>query len=364
MTKFLEELERKFDSSKNNHFGVENYDPYFRSLFGVRQTKRGLVRKTKDLLLKLEMLKKFQHARKKKLFLSKNVEVFEFLYSLLEDGYSRQTLVDLVAYLVLGREKVKLNLNSTGFWAGYASLDNLANRDDFIDSHFLHNFLYAFDLSSLGYPLKLHGTIPGINNIFLLKQYEYSHDGNFVGVKPGDYVVDAGACWGDSVLFFSHRAGPTGRVFAFDISDENIKILKRNLDQNYCQNVDIISLALDNISGRSVSIDGSGPATSIKHTEVSSESVGKTITLDDFVKENGIKKIDFIKMDIEGSEVGALLGAKAIIKRNKPRMAISAYHRLGDYAEIPKVIKSFDPSYRFCFDHFTIHTGESVIFCW
>jgi hypothetical protein len=62
----------------------------------------------------------------------------------------------------------------------------------------------------------------------------------------------------------------------------------------------------------------------------------KTMTLDSFVKEYNVERVDFIKIDAEGSERETLKGAKETIKKFKPRMAIAAYH-LPDDKKIPEI---------------------------
>ncbi len=57
-------------------------------------------------------------------------------------------------------------------------------------------------------------------------------------------------------------------------------------------------------------------------------------TIDKMVRELGLKRIDFIKMDIEGSEREALTGAIETIRKHRPRMAISSYHLSDDPAVI------------------------------
>ena len=57
-------------------------------------------------------------------------------------------------------------------------------------------------------------------------------------------------------------------------------------------------------------------------------------------------KADFIKMDIEGAELNALIGAKNLIQKNNPILAICAYHRQEDLITIPQYIKKLNSNYK------------------
>lgn len=60
----------------------------------------------------------------------------------------------------------------------------------------------------------------------------------------------------------------------------------------------------------------------------------------------GDNPISLIKMDIEGSELSALQGAYQTIKKNKPVLAISAYHKSEDLITLPQYIKSVNSDYK------------------
>ena len=61
-------------------------------------------------------------------------------------------------------------------------------------------------------------------------------------------------------------------------------------------------------------------------------------TIDDYVTSSGLEKLDFIKMDIEGAERGALQGAVNTIKIMRPKLSISVYHHPDDIRVIFKII--------------------------
>ena len=74
------------------------------------------------------------------------------------------------------------------------------------------------------------------------------------------------------------------------------------------------------------------------------------------------EKVTYIKMDIEGSEIKALLGAKRIIQKHKPRLAICVYHNPEDYFQIPFLIKEFVPEYKFYLRHYNNNLWDTVLF--
>lgn len=72
----------------------------------------------------------------------------------------------------------------------------------------------------------------------------------------------------------------------------------------------------------------------------------ETDTLDNVLRG---QRVTFIKMDVEGYEMNALKGAADIIKKNRPKLAISAYHKANDLIEIPRYLKSLVSGYKFYF---------------
>lgn len=73
-------------------------------------------------------------------------------------------------------------------------------------------------------------------------------------------------------------------------------------------------------------------------------------------------KVTFIKMDIEGAEYNAILGAKKTIAKYKPKLAISIYHKPEDIWEIPSLILDINPDYKLYFGHYSVATAETVLY--
>jgi len=70
-----------------------------------------------------------------------------------------------------------------------------------------------------------------------------------------------------------------------------------------------------------------------------------TMRIDDFTEKEGLKKLDFIKIDTEGYERFVLDGARETIRRFKPAIAMSAYHNPDDKTVLPALVKEICPEY-------------------
>lgn len=86
-----------------------------------------------------------------------------------------------------------------------------------------------------------------------------------------------------------------------------------------------------------------------------------TINLDSVV---GNEKVTFIKLDIEGAEREALVGAEQCIKRNKPKLAISVYHNPDDFIVITDYLSNLVPEYKFVLRHYHSDCIETILYAY
>jgi FkbM family methyltransferase len=274
-------------------------------------------------------------------------------YGLLHDQFSKDLFIKLLAYRILGHQHVCLPLNNKKYWALRQSVDNYLEDSGTVAGIPILGSLDLFNFDGI----RLHAHAMNIVNTFLLEQYRCERAG--IGVKGGDVVIDAGGCWGDTALYFAQSAA---QVFCFECMPSNIEIIEENLRMNpdLATKIKVIRKALWNKSQEMLAFQDSGPG-SRPGSGVSAVDV-ETQTLDDFVSANSVERVDFIKMDIEGSEPNALIGAEQTIRSHRPQLALSIYHQQNHFALIPEWIASLGLGYRLYLDHFTIHAEETVLF--
>lgn len=168
--------------------------------------------------------------------------------------------------------------------------------------------------------------------------------------------VDAGTFDGyDSLKLLDRVNGNVRKIWAFE--PDKIQFDKcKKIFEPY-KNVELFHLGLGERTYKSnivlMNNSGSYIGKAPEGVEVS------VVSLDDMHFD---EKIDFIKMDIEGFEEKALIGAKNIIKRDKPKLAISIYHKRDDVFKIPSVILKLNENYKFALGHYSIRNVDTVLY--
>lgn len=112
-------------------------------------------------------------------------------------------------------------------------------------------------------------------------------------------------------------------------------------------------------------VEANGPATwVVPYSTLPGAIRVETLAIDDMVSNEKLDRMDYIKMDIEGSELESLRGAENTIRRFRPKLAISVYHKPDDVWLVQQYIDSLGLGYRFALRHFTIHAEETILFAY
>lgn len=163
-------------------------------------------------------------------------------------------------------------------------------------------------------------------------------------VKEGMTVLDIGANIGCHTLRFAKLVGKMGKVIAFEPMSWAFSKLKRNVELNNFDNITLERIALSDESKgeRVVQFYASWPLDAdlsdskihpIHHGERMENTV-EVITLDDYVQRENIKKIDFVKLDVDGYEYKVIGGGTNTIKKFKPVMIIEfSKYTLREYGD-------------------------------
>lgn len=172
-----------------------------------------------------------------------------------------------------------------------------------------------------------------------------------------EVFVDCGAFDGSTSIEFANWCqGEYDKIFMFEVDRYNIKLCKKNIINYRLKNCTLKECGVWNKKTQLRFREGSFTSSGL-----SKEGSIKVPVVDlDSILQN--QKVTFIKMDIEGAELEAIKGAKKILMRCKPRLAISVYHRPEDIIEIPLLLWEIVPEYKFSLRQYRSSKRETVLY--
>ena len=156
-------------------------------------------------------------------------------------------------------------------------------------------------------------------------------------LNDNEVFFDAGAYNGDTVKRFLNLCNNYKHLYAVEPDPRTFK--KLSITCENLTNVTLINAALSNSDGTTNFTFGKGRGNSKGGlTPINQRSI------DSILKGN---RASFIKYDIEGEEENGLLGAYNTIKNYKPKILLSAYHKINDLWHLPSVLDSINPTYTY-----------------
>ena len=171
-------------------------------------------------------------------------------------------------------------------------------------------------------------------------------------VKPDDIVVDCGAAEGLFGLLVADRCK---KIYLIEPSPEFNKCLQKTFTGK--DNVELVAAAVSDKTGLAKMKENdlsSALSTDEEGVEV------KVETLDHLFYEKGIP-VSYIKIDVEGQDFNTLKGASELIKKNRPTIAVTTYHKYEHAEQIEQLLRSLVPSYNILTKGISHFTGSPVM---
>ncbi len=158
--------------------------------------------------------------------------------------------------------------------------------------------------------------------------------------------LDLGAYTGDTVeRFLQFTNGRYQQIWAIEPDRKNFKRLLKNTEN--LLNVKCINCCIDEHSGEHrYAMDGGRKS----HALANGGEMIPAMTVDELL---GEAPVSLIKMDVEGMEAAALRGAARTIRKYKPSMQVSAYHRSEDLFDLPLLVEQIQPGAKVYLRHFS-----------
>ncbi len=210
-----------------------------------------------------------------------------------------------------------------------------------------------------------------------INEKQYFAIPSHMGKNPKEVFVDLGAFVGDSVeKYIWERDGGFQKIIAFEPDPGNFAAMEYRVDRlkkEWNLKEDSIELYPYGAGEKSVvgrlerNADNNGLGSKMtegKAGEADAEdSCGegcRIVALDEFIHE----PVTFLKADIESYEYKMLLGARDLIQKYRPLVAVCIYHNGVDIYSIPLLLKSMVPEYKMAVRHHSVEMDDTVLYAW
>ncbi|MBM3229371.1 FkbM family methyltransferase [Candidatus Parvarchaeota archaeon] len=160
----------------------------------------------------------------------------------------------------------------------------------------------------------------------------------FYKLREGDIVFDCGGFHGMYSIYASKQVGSSGKVYCFEPDSQSLKVIEKNINGNGITNVKVVkkgiwdktaklpwsNTIISSIDPNAATLGGTGGGQGASAN--TAEGYIDVVSIPEFCLQEGIEKIDFIKMDIEGAEIEVLQSLADYLRQHKVNLAIASYH--------------------------------------
>jgi FkbM family methyltransferase len=150
---------------------------------------------------------------------------------------------------------------------------------------------------------------------------------------PGTCVFDVGANVGLVAIELARIVGPAGRVIAIEPMPATAEVLRSNVAESGCRNIEIVNAAAAAVAGEvdlKLAQDAAQHSTAAKmpHGQIAKGIVRVPgVTLDDLWDAAGQPQVSYAKIDVEGAEEAVLRGALRMIAATRPQLIVEIHGR-------------------------------------
>lgn len=259
-----------------------------------------------------------------------------------------------------------INIDYFSFWrfSGLKLIDNRGwntFKQNFDISEYNDIYLNLEDLESkrtLENIINFRLTQDLTNMKFYTDRQFYQYFEPFLSLNDETFV-DIGGFDGFTSELFSSLNPNFKKILFFEPNDLNLVKAKKRL-QNIINKVDYYQLGVG-LKKERLRFSQSGSSSVVS---IDGETIIDIDTLDNILINYPEKNLSnlYIKMDIEGWEMNALMGAENIIRKYNPKLAICVYHKPNDFVEIFNYLKRLNPNYKIYLRHYTEGEVETVMY--
>lgn len=180
-----------------------------------------------------------------------------------------------------------------------------------------------------------------------------------VNAHYGDSIVDGGILDGETTEVLRHECGYIGKLIGFEAFNKFANNSKKYLSDY--GNIGIVNLGLWDIDTTLQIKEHINPNWTRMQFDKETDTIPvKAISLDNYFKPD--YQCDFLKLNIEGAELRALIGARNFLKRNRPRMQIATFHAKNLIFEVPQFINDELENYAIFLGHHTPYFEQTYVY--
>ncbi|MDQ7026704.1 MAG: FkbM family methyltransferase [Anaerolineae bacterium] len=183
-------------------------------------------------------------------------------------------------------------------------------------------------------------------------------------VKQGAYCMDIGANIGFYTLKLAQLVGSSGRIAAFEANPTLVTRIRENISLNNFNHINLVNKAVNHMGETATFyITANSELSSLEYRDNAVEKITvHATTIDEFMEESNWERLDFIKLDIEGHDCHALIGANRTLRNFRPYIVLE-YHYHSDTviaAEAFEILKEIG----YTIEGIILRSGKRLPFDW